>query len=82
MLSTPVGTPASMRELGDRQRAERRLRRGLDHDGAAGRERGRHLPRDHGDREIPGRDRGDDADRLLDGDDSAWTATVVGMVRP
>lgn len=40
------------------------MRRGMGDDGAAGGERGRGLARQHGGREIPGRQQGCDADRL------------------
>ena len=50
-------------ELREQQRGEGRLRGGLQHDGAAGRERGRDLVRDEVEREVERRDRADDADR-------------------
>ena len=53
------------RELGEPQRGQRRLRVGLEHDRAAGRERGRELPRRHQQRVVPGDDLAGDADRLL-----------------
>ena len=62
-------------ELGERQRRERRLRRRLEHDGAAGRDRRTGLARDHRQREVPRRDAGHDANRLLDDDDA-----LVGLV--
>ena len=46
------------------QRRERRLLGRLEHDRAAGRERRRHLPRRHHQREVPRHDLADDADRL------------------
>ena len=51
-------------QLGDQQRAgQRGLGRRLEHDRVAERERrGHHAEAEH-DREVPGRDRGDDADR-------------------
>ena len=49
--------------------SQRRLLGGLDHDRAAGGERGRRLARDHRGGEVPGRDPGGDADRLLEDDD-------------
>ena len=64
----------AMRELGERQRRVRRRFRGLDHDGAARGERGRHLARDHRAREIPRRDRRAHADRLLHDDEAAIAA--------
>jgi hypothetical protein len=54
-------------ELGEPQRGERRLLGGLQHDGAAGRERGPELPRRHEEREVPRDDLADDADRLAHG---------------
>ncbi len=53
-------------ELGNGQRRERRLLGGFDDHGAACCQRRRHLAGDHGDREVPRRDRCADADRLLD----------------
>ena len=50
-------------ELGEEQRRERRLRGGLEDDGAAGRERGGDLVRDEVEREVERADRADDADR-------------------
>ena len=55
------------RELRDPQRAERRLRVRLQHDGAPGREGGRQLPRRHRQRVVPRDDLSGDADRLLQG---------------
>jgi ParB family chromosome partitioning protein len=49
----------------EQQRRERRQLRGLAHDGVAGRERGRDLPRPQEQREVPWRDAADDAHRLL-----------------
>ena len=60
-----------MRQFGERERGERRFAGGLDHEGAAGGQRGRAFARDHGIGEIPRRDRGDDADRLLQHDEAA-----------
>ena len=62
-FSQPGGRPASVIELREQERRERRLRRGLEHDRAAGRERRRDLVRDEVEREVEGRDRADDADR-------------------
>ena len=64
----------AMRELGERQRRVRRGLGRLDHDGAAGRQRRRHLARDHRARKIPRRDRRAHADRLLDHDQPAIAA--------
>ena len=50
-------------ELGQQQRRERRLRGGLEHDRAAGGERGRDLVGDEVEREVERRDRADDTDR-------------------
>ena len=61
----PAGRePGLLLELGEQQRRERRLRRRLQHDGAAGGERGRELVRDEVAREVERRDRADDPDRL------------------
>ena len=54
-----------MREQHERERGERRVLGRLADDRAARRQRGRDLARDHREREIPRRDRRDDADRLL-----------------
>ena len=51
-------------ELGEAQRRQRRLLRGLQNTGATGRQRGPELPRRHGQRKIPGHDLRDHADRL------------------
>ena len=53
------------RELGEPQRGHRRLRVGLEHDRATGRERRRELPGRHQQRVVPGDDLAGDADRLL-----------------
>ena len=45
----------------EQQRRERRLLAWLEHDGIAGGQRGRRLPRRHHQRVVPGRDRGDHA---------------------
>ena len=52
-------------QLREPQRRQRRLRVGLEHDGAAGGERGRELPRRHQQRVVPRHDLAGDADRLL-----------------
>ncbi len=57
-------------ELGERERGVGRLRRRLAHDRAAGGERGRDLAGDHRGREVPRRDRRDDADRLAQHEDA------------
>ena len=46
------GAPASADALGQQERRQRRLRRGLEHDGAAARERGRDLVGDEVEREV------------------------------
>ncbi len=53
-----------VRDLGERERRQRRLARRLDDDRVAARQRRRHLPRRQQQRKIPRHDRGDDADRL------------------
>ena len=80
-LNTPFGNAGALGQLGERQRRERRLRGGLEHDGAAGRERRPDLARDHRERKVPRRDAGDDADRLLD-DDDALVGLWPGIVSP
>ncbi len=60
-----AGQARALGERGDGERRERRLLGRLDDDGAAGGQRRRDLARDHRDREIPRRDRGADANRLL-----------------
>ena len=54
-------------QLGEAQRAERRLFGRFQHDRAARRQRGRQFPRRHEQREVPGNDLTDDADRLPQG---------------
>ena len=73
--STPVGDARLGGERRQSERGQRRLLGGLDHDRAAGGQRRRSLPRDHRCREVPGRDPGGDADRLLQDDDP-----LVGLV--
>ncbi len=53
------------RELGHAERRQRRLRVGLEDDGAAGRQRRRELPGRHHQRVVPGDDLAGDADGLL-----------------
>jgi hypothetical protein len=53
-------------QLGHADRRQRCQLGGLDDHGVAGRERRRGLPGGHEDREIPGHDGADDADRLAD----------------
>ena len=62
-FSQPGGQPGLVLELREQERRERRLRRGLEHDGAAGGERRRDLVRDEVEREVERRDRADHADR-------------------
>ena len=76
MLKMPFGNAGAFGEHGERERRERRFGRRLDHDRAAGGERRAAFARDHGVGEIPRRDRGDDADRLLQDDDAA---AVLGV---
>ena len=54
-------------ELREADRRQRRLRIGLEDDGAAGRECRRELPRRHHQRVVPGHDLARDPDRLLQG---------------
>ena len=56
----------SLEHLGERERLERRVRRGLQHDGVAHRERGPELPEVEVQREVERRDRGDHAHGLLE----------------
>ena len=53
-----------MQQLAEVQRRQRRLLGGLEHDRAAAGERRPELPRRHQQREVPGDDLADDADRL------------------
>ena len=62
------GQPGFLLELCEEERRERRLRRRLQDDGAAGGECGRDLVRNEVAREVEGRDRGDDPDRLAEGE--------------
>ena len=50
-------------DVGEQQRGERRGLRGLEHHGVAGGERGRDLPREHEQREVPRDDLRGDAER-------------------
>ena len=56
------------RELGEPQRRERRQLRRLEHDRVAARERRPELPGRDVEREVPGHDQADDAERLAEGD--------------
>ena len=68
-------------QFAQRQRRKRRLGRRLEHHRAAGGQRRAGLARDHRRREIPRRDRGAHADRLLD-DDDALVGRGAGIVSP
>ena len=58
--------PGLLEDLDEALAQHRRVARGLEDDRVAADERGRDLPARDGDREVPGRDRADDADRLAD----------------
>ena len=62
-FSQPGGSPASVLELREQQRRERRLRRGLQHDRAARGEGRRDLVGDEVEGEVERRDGSDDSDR-------------------
>ena len=64
MLTTPGGSSSASKMLRQQQRRERRLLRRLEHDRAAGRQRGRQLPGRHQQRIVPGDDLPDHAHRL------------------
>ena len=63
-------------DLGEGERGERRVLGGLDDDGVAGGERGRDLPGEHQQREVPGDDLADDADGRVAGELLAVEAFV------
>ena len=63
MLTTPGGRPTSCADLGEEQRGERGELGGLEHHRVAHRQRGRDLPGQHQQREVPGDDLPDHADR-------------------
>ena len=65
MFSDPARHAGLLGEPDERERRERRVLGRLCDDGAAGGQRRRDLARDHRRREVPRRDRGDHADRLL-----------------
>ena len=66
-LTTPAGmSVCSAIKPAEPGRVPRRVRIGLEHDGIAGGQRRAELVEDDLDREVRRRDRGDDADRLLD----------------
>jgi hypothetical protein len=74
-LKTPLGDTGALTKLGERERGKRRLRRGLEHDGAAARDRRPCLARDHRQRKVPRRNARHHANRLLDDDDA-----LVGLM--
>ena len=63
-LSTPGGRPISFGDFGHDVRLARRFGRRLQHDGASGDQRRRHLVGDETERGVPRDDRADHADRL------------------
>ena len=63
MLTTPGGSSACRSTSAEEQRGQRRRLGGLEHDGVARGERGRDLPREHQQREVPRDDLAGDADR-------------------
>ena len=65
-LSTPGGMPASSAACGDQEGVERRPRVRLEHDGAAGGQRRRHLHDVEHEGEVERRDGADHADGLAD----------------
>ena len=62
ILTTPSGTPASCKQLGDTECAERRQLARLHHHGVAGGEGRTELPTREHQRKVPGNDLADDAD--------------------
>ncbi len=60
-LTSPAGSPASTDKSGQQQGRERRHLGGLEHHGIAGGQRRAELPAGHRQREVPRRDRPDDA---------------------
>ena len=81
MLSTPAGTPASSASAHERQRGQRRVLGRLGDHRAAGGQRRRDLARDHRRREVPRRDGGDHADRLLHREHAPARAPARGSRR-
>ena len=65
-LTTPSGIPASRHELAQPERGERRQLRRLEDDGVPARERRAELPARDVEREVPGDDEADDAERLAE----------------
>jgi hypothetical protein len=63
-LNTPAGSPARVQDVGDGPGAARHQVGGLEHHGVAEGQRRRDLPGGNRDREVPGRDQADHADRL------------------
>jgi hypothetical protein len=72
----------ALREFGQRQRGERRLLGRLHDHRAAGGQRRRDLARDHRRREVPRRDGGADADRLLERRRCACRPAGGGITSP
>ena len=78
----PAGRKARLGlELREQERRERRLRRGLQHDRAAGGERRRDLVGDEVEREVERRDRADDADRQAQREGELPVAGLRGVHR-
>ena len=67
-LDDALRQPGLERQLGEAQRRQRRELGRLEDDRVARRERRAHLPRGDRQREVPGRDEPDDAERLADGE--------------
>ena len=63
MLTTPGGQLGLPEDVREEQRRQRRRLGRLEHDGVPGRERGRDLPGEHEQREVPRDDLPGDADR-------------------
>ena len=68
------GNAGALGELGERERRQRRCIGGLAHDRAAGSKCRGDLPGEHRVREVPRRDAGNDAHRLLDADNTLVAA--------
>ena len=79
-----VGNAGFLNQFAQAQRGERRLLGGLQHHGAAGRQRRAELPGGHQQREIPGNDLADHADRLAQrvGQKLRRLAAEIGIVLP
>ena len=80
MLTTPGGRPDLVAQLGEAERGERGELRGLEHHRVSHRERGRDLPRQHEQREVPGNDLADDADRPATGQLALHELRPAGVV--